>query len=80
MRIGKTPGVLKLAAGVPRDWNIPAAFWSCGQMKMFLARGPSCFLCSFPQDPHATLRCICAPLCCLTSRPAEGTLLGDVLL
>lgn len=36
----------KLAASVPRDWNIPAAFWSCGQPKTFLGRSPSCFLCA----------------------------------
>lgn len=72
MRIGKTPTVFKLATGVPRDWDVPAAFWSCGQMKTFLVRGPSCFLCTLPQDPHATLCCICAYLYCLTSGPAKG--------
>lgn len=72
MRMGKTPTVLKLATGISRDWNVPAAFWSCGQMKTFLVRGPSCLLCTLPQDPHATPCCIGAYLYCLTSGPMKG--------
>lgn len=52
MRARKMP-TYSLRTAVPRVWNVPGAFWSCGQMKTFLVRGPSCFLYTLPQDPHA---------------------------
>lgn len=73
VRVGKTPTVLKRAAGDPRAWNVPAAFWSCDQMKTFLVRGRRCFLYTLPQDPHATPCCICTHLRCLTSGAGKGT-------
>lgn len=72
IRTGKTPIVLKLASGDPRDWNVPAVFWSCGQVKTFLVRGPSCFLCTLPQDPRVNF---------LSSKwTCEGSTLQGVLL
>lgn len=49
MTIGKTLTALKLATGIPRDWNVPPALWSCGQMKAFLVISPSCALCAVPR-------------------------------
>lgn len=43
IRIRKMLTVLKLITGVPRVWNVPAAFWSCGQMKMFLVERSKLF-------------------------------------
>lgn len=49
MKIGKTLRALKLAPGIPRDWNVPPALWSCGQMKAFLVISASCALWTVPR-------------------------------
>lgn len=46
MRTGKTLRALKLATGIPRDWNVAPALWSCSQMKAFLVISPGCALCT----------------------------------
>lgn len=63
MRTGKTLTALKLATGIPRDWNVPPALWSCGEVKAFLVISRSCALCTFPraqvQHSSASVR-VCA--------------------
>lgn len=76
MRIGKTLTALKLATGVPRDWNVPPALWSYGQMKAFLVISPSCALCTLHRTQRATQWCLLGCLCCLTRGCAARFVLG----
>lgn len=58
MGIGKTLRALKLA--IPRDWNVPPALWSCGQMKAFPVINPSCALCALHVQHSGASEGVCA--------------------
>lgn len=60
MRIGKTFRALELASDILRDWNVPPALWSRGQMKAFLVINPSCALCALHVQHSGASVGVCA--------------------